>query len=163
MDEDLIHRLNERLPKTRVIGHGLIRDDAGRVLLCELTYKQRWDLPGGVVEPAEPPRLGCLRVVREELGALFPAQRLLAMNWLSPWRGWDDAVVFLFDLGRHPAALTETFRLEPHEIRDVHWCHPEEIADRAPAATARLLARVLRDGEPGDGILYLEDGVEPSR
>ena len=45
MQEERIRRLNARLPKTRVIGHGLIRDEAGRVLLCELTYKQTWDLP----------------------------------------------------------------------------------------------------------------------
>lgn len=158
MDEELIRRLNMRLPKTRVIGHGLIRDDDGRVLLCEQTYKELWDMPGGVVEPGEPPRLGCLREVREELGALFQADRLLAINWLSPWRGWDDAVVFLFDLGRHPASLTQTFRLEPHEIRNVHWRAPTDLQGRVPAATGGLLRRVLRDGEPGAGVLYLEDG-----
>lgn len=160
MDVERIRWLNDRLPKTRVIGQGLIRDDAGRVLLCELTYKQLWDLPGGVVERAESPREGCLREVREELGALLQAERLLAINWLPPWSGWDDAVVFLFDLGRHAACLADTFRLEPHEIRDVHWCTPQEVADRAAAATGRLLTRVLGGGDPSD-VLYLHDGAAP--
>ena len=35
----------------------LIRDTAERVLLCQLTYKQDWDLPGGVVEVGESPQL----------------------------------------------------------------------------------------------------------
>lgn len=160
MNEDRIRWLNARLPKTRVIGHGLIRDTEGRVLLCELTYKTAWDLPGGVVEAAESPRTGCLREVREELGVLLPAGRLLAVNWLDPWSGWDDAVTFLFDLGEHPAAISETLRLEPHEIRAVHWCTREEIAARTPAATAAVLERVLRDGLP-PSPLYLEGGQEP--
>ena len=33
----------------------LVRDTEGRVLLCNLTYKQDWDLPGGVVEVNEAP------------------------------------------------------------------------------------------------------------
>lgn len=164
-----VQRLNSRLPKTRVIGHGLIRDEAGRVLLCELTYKRAWDMPGGVVEPSEPPRLGCQREVAEEFGASFTAQRLIAVNWLSPWRGWDDALVFLYDLGVHPADVVSSFTLQPHEIVAVHWCALEEIPDRAPAATARLLARVLGAGLDGgfaggqlpDGVLYLEDGADP--
>lgn len=45
--------LNAGLPTKRVISQGLLRDEAGRVLLCELTYKKEWDLPGGVVEPGE--------------------------------------------------------------------------------------------------------------
>lgn len=158
MDDQRIRWLNERLPKTRVISHGLIRDTDGRLLLCELTYKAAWDLPGGVVEPGESPRQGCLREVREELGTLLRAYRLLAVNWLPPWNGWDDAVTFLFDLGEHPAALVETFRLEPHEIRAVHWCRPEEVAARAPVATARVLEAVYGGGVLPAHPLLLEDG-----
>ena len=46
----------------------LVRDPAGRVLLCRLTYKQDWDLPGGVVEVGESPQLAVSREVEEELG-----------------------------------------------------------------------------------------------
>ena len=35
----------------------LVRDLDDRVLLCQLTYKQDWDLPGGVVEVGESPQL----------------------------------------------------------------------------------------------------------
>ena len=56
------------LPKKRLIAHVLIRDPAGRVLLCETQFKQDWELPGGIVEPGEPPRVGANREVTEELG-----------------------------------------------------------------------------------------------
>ena len=46
---------------------------AGRVLLCQLTYKQDWDLPGGVVEVGESPQLAVGREVEEELGLTIRA------------------------------------------------------------------------------------------
>ena len=45
--------LNSFLPRKRAISQMLMRDPEGRVLLCQLTYKQDWDLPGGVVEVGE--------------------------------------------------------------------------------------------------------------
>ena len=44
--------MNTVLPKKRLIAHVLIRDPAGRVLLCETQFKRDWELPGGIVEPA---------------------------------------------------------------------------------------------------------------
>ena len=59
--------LNAGLPTKRVIAQGVLREPAGRVLMCELVYKPDWDLPGGVVEPGESPRAAIVREVREEL------------------------------------------------------------------------------------------------
>ena len=50
--------LNSFLPRKRAIGQMLVRDPDGRVLLCQLTYKPDWDLPGGVVEVNESPAAG---------------------------------------------------------------------------------------------------------
>ena len=47
--------LNSFLPRKRAISQLLIRDHDDRVLLCGLTYKADWDLPGGVVEVGESP------------------------------------------------------------------------------------------------------------
>ena len=59
--------LNSFLPRKRAIGQLLVRDTEGRVLLCQLTYKRDWDLPGGVVEVGESPRLAVGREIEEEL------------------------------------------------------------------------------------------------
>ena len=53
--------MNSALPRKRLIAHVLIRDDQGRVLLCETQFKPDWELPGGIVEPGESPRLGAVR------------------------------------------------------------------------------------------------------
>ena len=47
--------LNAKLPRKRNIAQGLLRNEDGEILVCELTYKAEWDLPGGVVDPKESP------------------------------------------------------------------------------------------------------------
>ena len=59
--------LNSFLPRKRAISQLLVRDHDGRVLICRLTYKNDWDLPGGVVEVGESPRLAAAREIEEEL------------------------------------------------------------------------------------------------
>ncbi len=131
--------LNARLPKKRNIAQGLLRHPAGDLLLCELTYKSEWDLPGGVVDPGESPATCVEREVQEELGITVTAGRLLAVNWLPPWRGWDDAHLFLFDLGVHEAGELDPDLFLRREIADVHWCSVEAAAPRVAPYTARML------------------------
>ena len=154
--DGFIGLLNAALPTKRVIAQGLLHDARGRVLLCELTYKREWDLPGGVVEPGESPAQGLVREVREELGIDVMVQRLVTVNWLPPWRGWDDACAFVFDLG--VVADGTTMALQPTEIVAVHWCQPRDVAKHAAAATATLLDHLA--AHP-DTAPYLEIGAEP--
>ena len=93
--------LNSFLPRKRAISQMLVRDPEGRVLLCQLTYKRDWDLPGGVVEVGESPRLAVQREVEEELGLDIEPGDLLLTDWLPAWGGWDDAVCLVFDGGTH--------------------------------------------------------------
>ena len=74
--------LNSFLPRKRAISQMLVRDTDDRVLLCQLTYKQDWDLPGGVVEVGESPQLAVAREVTEELGLDIKAGNLVLTDWL---------------------------------------------------------------------------------
>ncbi len=134
-----IRMLNSRLPKTRLIAQGLLRNESGEMLLCQLTYKKEWDLPGGVVDPHESPAACVTREIAEELGVEVHVERLLAVNWLPPWRGWDDAMLFLFDLGVASAALLEGANLLPREIKAAHWRTLDQARPRLAPYTARML------------------------
>ncbi len=149
--------LNERLPKTRLIAQGLLRNEAGEVLLCELTYKKEWDLPGGVVDPHESPASCVVREIEEELGVLVTVERLLAVNWLPPWRGWDDAMLFLFDLGSAPHGLLAETTLLTREIHSAHWAPLDEAVRRVAPYTARMLEQVAGLEHPA----YLENSERP--
>ena len=85
----------------------LVRDHDDRVLLCNLTYKQDWDLPGGVVEVHESPQLAVARELEEELALDIKAGGLLLTDWLPSWSGWDDALCLVFDGGVHDASIVD--------------------------------------------------------
>ncbi|KRF30671.1 NUDIX hydrolase [Nocardioides sp. Soil805] len=145
--------LNSFLPRKRAISQVLVRDPDDRVLLCRLTYKQDWDLPGGVVEVGESPRLAAAREVEEELGLTLDLGPLLLTDWLPPWGGWDDAICLVFDGGVHDASVLDRVVKQEREIRDVRFCTPDEVRELAADFTTRRVEAALR----GEGD-YTESG-----
>ncbi|MGN0062770.1 MAG: NUDIX hydrolase [Nocardioides sp.] len=138
--------LNSFLPRKRAISQMLVRDEAGRVLLCQLTYKRDWDLPGGVVEVGESPRLAVEREVEEELGLGVAAGELLVTDWLPPWGGWDDAVCLVFDGGTAPSSILDEVVKQDREIRSAEFCTLEQVHERTADFTARRIEAALRGG-----------------
>lgn len=156
--EAFLGMLDATLPLKRVIVQGLVHDGAGRLLLCELTYKRDWDLVGGVAEPAESPVDSLVREIDEELGVHLPVGDLLAVDWLPPYRQWRDALLLVFDLGAHPD-LAGRAVLQPSELAAVHWCTVEEAQAHVAPYVHRMLVS-LRDAQrAGEGPVFLEDGV----
>ncbi|HWL98218.1 MAG TPA: GNAT family N-acetyltransferase [Nocardioidaceae bacterium] len=151
--------LNAGLPRKRVISQLAIRDHEDRLLLCQLSYKPDWDLPGGVVEVGESPRLAAAREVQEELALTVDAGDLLLVDWLPAWSGWDDACTLVFDGGVHAAGLTDSIVPEPREIRTAEFCDADQIRERcAPQTVRRALAAL--DSTQGP-LRYLESGAPP--
>jgi 8-oxo-dGTP pyrophosphatase MutT (NUDIX family) len=150
--------LNSFLPRKRAISQMLVRDHADRVLLCNLTYKQDWDLPGGVVEVGESPQLAVSRELSEELGLTIPAGRLLLTDWLPPWGGWDDALCLVFDGGVHDAQITDQIVREAREIRDAEFCTLEQARERCADFTARRVEAAIASISDDAGPAYTESG-----
>jgi RimJ/RimL family protein N-acetyltransferase/8-oxo-dGTP pyrophosphatase MutT (NUDIX family) len=145
--------LNSFLPRKRAISQMLVRDPEGRVLLCQLTYKRDWDLPGGVVEVGESPQVAVQREVEEELGLTVEPRGLLLTDWLPAWGGWDDAVCLVFDGGTLPHSALADVVMQEREIRDVRFCTLEEVDELAADFTARR----VRAAVTGEGT-YTESG-----
>ncbi len=148
--------MNTVLPRKRVIAHVLMRDAAGRILLCDTAFKRDWELPGGIVEPGEPPRVGAIREVREELGLELAVGRLLVVDWMPPYLGWEDALELIFDGGLVSDDDLATFSLQENEIRSVSLLTLAEAASVVtPLSHRRLSVAVgLVDGDAA----YLQDG-----
>ncbi|WP_338088008.1 NUDIX hydrolase [Nocardioides lijunqiniae] len=148
--------LNSFLPRKRAISQMLIRDRDERVLLCQLTYKQDWDLPGGVVEVGESPQLAVAREVEEELGLSLEVGPLVLTDWLPPWGGWDDALCLVFDGGVHDASITDVIVKQAREIRSAEFLTLDEARERCADFTTRRLEAALAN--LGGGPAYTESG-----
>ncbi|MCB0890258.1 MAG: NUDIX hydrolase, partial [Propionibacteriaceae bacterium] len=83
--------------------------------------------------------------------------RVLVIDWLAPYLGWEDAVELIFDGGQLTSEQTEAIVPDPVEIREVHWLAPDKAAEKmAPFARGRMLAAVAC--RVGGGTKYLERG-----
>jgi RimJ/RimL family protein N-acetyltransferase/ADP-ribose pyrophosphatase YjhB (NUDIX family) len=150
--------LNSFLPRKRAISQLLVRDRDARVLICQLTYKRDWDLPGGVVEVGESPRDAAGREIEEELALVIPAGDLLLTDWLPPWGGWDDAVCLVFDGGEQDAEILSAVTLQTREIRHAEFATMEQVRERCADFTARRIASALAVADGAARPAYVESG-----
>ena len=136
--------LNSFLPRKRAISQMLVRDDDGRVLLCQLTYKQDWDLPGGVVEVGESPQLAVAREVEEELG-LAIARRRPAAHRLAAAVGrlGRRAVPGLRRRHPRPGDPRPASSSRPARSGRREFCTLERGRERCADFTARRIAAAL--------------------
>ena len=149
--------LNSFLPRKRAIAQMLVHDPGDRVLLCQLTYKNDWDLPGGVVEVHESPQQAVSRELKEELALDIKAGSLLLTDWLPSWGGWDDAVCLVFDGGMHESSVIDQVVTQPREIRSAQFCTLHEARERCADFTARRIESALAN-VAGGGPSYTESG-----
>lgn len=153
--------MNTVLPRKRVMAHVLFRDPAGQYLFCDTHFKTDWELPGGIVEPFEAPRLGATREVAEELGLEVRLGRLLVVDWLPPWLGWEDALAFVFDGGDLSEEQLANIRPQPSEIAEVHLCTLDHAWDQLTERAQRRFSVATRVLESDAPTQYLEAGCPP--
>lgn len=150
--------MNTVTPRKRLIAHALVTDAAGRVLLCETTFKPDWELPGGIAEPLESPAAAVSREMVEEMSWAPALRGVLVVDWLRPYLGWEDAVELVFDA--EAVSDADAGRLVPDgfEIRALHWVEPDALGDRMTPFGAARARSALRARAAGI-TLYTEAGV----
>ncbi|MBV6698040.1 NUDIX hydrolase [Kitasatospora aureofaciens] len=150
---------NARQARKRVSADVILRDEAGHILTVNPTYKEGWDLPGGMAEANEPPDRAAVRELREELGLDITIRQLLVVDWVAPHGPWDDQIAFIFGAGILASDLATNLRPHDDELSEALFLPAPEVAERLRERQRnRLLAatRALADGS----TRYLRDGME---
>jgi ADP-ribose pyrophosphatase YjhB (NUDIX family) len=148
---------NAKQARKRVSADILLRDERGRILLVDPTYKPDWDLPGGMAEANESPTDAVRRELREELGLDVTVGALLCVDWASPHGPWDDLINFIFDGGVLDDEAISQIRLVDRELRDFDFCDEGQAKERLRPYVWRRANVALGSLETGR-VKYTQDG-----
>ncbi|MCA1217366.1 NUDIX domain-containing protein [Streptomyces sp. 8L] len=149
---------NAQQARKRTAADALIRDQAGRLLLVNPTYKSKWDLPGGMAEENEAPDDALRRELWEELDLTVAGLRFLCVDWVGRHGPWDDLFGFVFDAGVLSPKQVTGLKPSDEEISEHRFFEIPEALELLPGrqrARAVNALEILGDGVPR----YLRNGV----
>ncbi|AXI80890.1 NUDIX domain-containing protein [Peterkaempfera bronchialis] len=155
VDPELAHYLAQHAAPA-ACADALIRDGQGRILLVDPTYKEGWDLPGGMLEDEEPVR-ALAREVDEELGLAIEVGRLLAVDTLPAAVYGRTVLAFLYAGHAHGEPAASALTLQDSEIRAAGFFPEEEALALLPEPVSRRLSAALA-AERGSYTAVLRDG-----
>ncbi|GHH90763.1 NUDIX hydrolase [Streptomyces capillispiralis] len=115
---------------------GVVRDEEGRVLLLRHRMwppGRQWGLPSGFARKGEDFRATVVREVKEETGLDVETGGLVMLN-----SGLRTRVEVAYEA----RLLGGELRLDPSEILEARWCHPDDLPEGV-----QTVSRVLARGE----------------
>lgn len=80
-------------------GGAIIRNKEGKILILEPTYKDHWEIPGGVTEDNESPRQSAEREIKEELGVDIKVGHCLVTHYRAAMGDQNENIMWVFDGG----------------------------------------------------------------
>ncbi len=145
------------------MGAGALFFDAlGRVLLVKPTYKDHWEIPGGVVEKEESPLACVLREVTEEIGLEVSVGRLLCVDYRQDDGVRTESLMFVFDGGELSEAQIAAIRLPEKELSAFEFVAQDRLLEHLNEVQLgrRVLASLATKEKNLD--MYVEQGTHVS-
>ncbi len=128
----------------KVVASGMLfLNEERQVLLVNPTYKEVWEIPGGVVEAMEPPRDACIREVKEEIGLQIEPRRLLSVDYNArPERNFD-MLRFIFFGGMLAKQQVDAIVLQAEELSEFGFFSIDDARALLSPALGHQLAEIL--------------------
>lgn len=154
-------KFQETLPKKRMSAGAIFRNEVGDVLLVNPTYKEPWEIPGGIVEANESPKQGCVREVQEEIGLTIDPPRLLLVAYRPEGELATESLTFHFYGGTLNSAEIDKIVLQQDELSEFRFIPPGELADFLAPTVARRV-QIGLDVWDLEQTVYLDELSTPS-
>ena len=127
-----------------LVAAAALYDPSGRVLICQRPdHKQLgglWEVPGGKVEPDEPPELALVRELKEELDLSVAPDALDPYAFASHAYPDFHLLMPLYIVTRWQGEL----KLDPNAAQAMKWVRPIELrAHPMPPADVVLVDRLI--------------------
>ncbi len=147
----------KNLPKKRMGSGALFFNSEGKVLIVKPTYKDYWEIPGGVTENDESPWDTCVREVKEELNLGISMAKLLSIDYISNSDGKGERLMFIYDGGELSDQDIKNISLQEKELSEYSFVTSEEAAVLLGEKLKKRVPNsiIARDGSK---TFYLENG-----
>lgn len=149
----------KNIPRKHIGSGGLFLNDINEILLVKPTYKEDWEIPGGVVEINESPQETFQREIKEELGLDLKPKQLLVFDF-NPKRGiHGDSIMLVFFGGVFDKKLISSIKLPKEELSEYKFVNIKEAKRLVSDTKARRLVKALEAYNRKE-CLCLIDGYE---
>jgi len=138
----------------------LFLNSKGEVLIVNPTYKDYWEIPGGVVEKDESPLDACIRECKEELGLNIKPDktRFLSVDYVSNTDDKGDRLMFIFLGGELSDQAISDIKIQENELSEFRFVTAEVAAQLLGDRLKKRVPETLKAIQ-NNVSLYLENGV----
>ena len=144
------------LPAKRMGSGALFFDAAEKILFVKPSYKEVWEIPGGVVELNESPRKAAEREIKEEIGLDKKIATLLCVDYQDPYDIRTESLMFIFDGGVLSESEISSLKLDGKELVEFKFATTEEMASVLNPVLLRRVEQAVTAKNQNTGV-YLEN------
>lgn len=150
------------LARKRMGAGALIFNEKGELLIVQISYKNYWSIPGGIVEDNESPRQACIREIKEEIGLDFKNLQFVCVDYTQAdkTKNKDESLQFMFSGGKISEEEIKNIKIDEGEVVEYNFVAPEKAVELLGGSVRSLVRRLpacLEAIKENKGI-YLEDG-----
>jgi len=124
---------------------GVVRNDAGELLLGRRADTGTWGIPGGIIEPGEEPADAAVREIFEETGVIAMPEMLAAVTVSGPITYRNGDQVRYLELLFRCRAVGGNAQVNDSESVEVGW-HPAGNLPQLPDRVRKRIMLGLADG-----------------
>ena len=111
----------KNLPRKYTAAGVLLLNKENKILLVSPTYKDRWEIPGGLIEENESLKAAAEREIKEELGLELNISELLCVDYVADYQGKGDNLQFIFYGGVLSAEQINSIKLPATELSEFRF------------------------------------------